>query len=232
MKSRPRPPESPAMAALRRPARRALASAAFCALALGACAQRPAPRAAVPPPRPAATASLVGQLLVAGEDGAAGRGVVFLENLAEPAPRSAETSVKLEHLRGRLVPSFSAAPRGSSLSIENRDAIYHAAFSLSQPGGFSFRAYAPGARVGLRLDRPGVIRIYCRIHEGESATIFVAPGPLARMSRDGHFAFRDVPAGRFLLGAWADGGASASREITLHAGERARHDLLLVPEAE
>jgi hypothetical protein len=219
------------MAAPGRSARISRSCAALLALALDACAQRPAPPAALMPARPA-TASLVGQMRVAGDDGAAAPGVVFLEGLGEPERSPSAPRVKLEHLRGRLVPSFSAAERGSELWVVNRDAIYHAAFSLSQPGGFSFRAYAPGTRFGLRLDRPGVIRVYCRIHEGESATIFVAPGPLARMSRDGHFAFRDVPAGRFVLGAWADGAAGVRREITLRAGERARQDLLLEPERE
>jgi len=219
------------MGAPRRSARSAVC-AALLALGLHACARPPSARSALRPIlQPVATASLVGQVRIAGESDAVLRGVVFLENLAAPAARSAPR-VKLEHVRGRLVPSFSAAERGSELSIVNRDAIYHAAFSLSQPADFSFRAYAPGTHVGLRLDRPGVVRVYCRIHEGESATIFVAPGSLARTSRDGHFAFRDVPAGRFMLGAWADGAAGVRREITLSAGERARHDLMLVPETD
>jgi len=211
---------------------RRIARLALCAcaalIALGACSKARAPATLQRASKPDATASLAGRVLFAGDPDALSRGVVFLKDVDAERARNA-TSVKLEHVNGRLVPSFSAVERGGELTIVNRDAIYHSAFSLSRPNGFSFRAYAPGTRVGLRLSEPGVIRIYCRIHEGEAATLFVAPGPLARPSHDGHFAFREVPAGRFLLGAWAEGAAGVSREITLRAGERAQQDVLLVP---
>jgi hypothetical protein len=120
--------------------------------------------------------------------------------------------------------------RGSELALDNRDAIYHATFSVSEPNKFSMDAYPPGGEVRLPLAHAGVVRLYCRLHEDERAVVFVVPGRLALRGRSGRYEFDGVAPGRFRLGAWAEGAKPTESEITLHPGERAWRNIQLTAE--
>ena len=87
--------------------------------------------------------------------------------------------------------------------MPNDDVIFHNVFSYSTPNDFDLGLYPRGESRAKTFQYPGVVRIYCSIHESMSATIFVAPSShFAVAEPDGDFALRDVPPGKYRLRTW------------------------------
>ena len=59
--------------------------------------------------------------------------------------------------------------------MPNDDVIFHNVFSYSTPNDFDLGLYPRGESRAKTFQYPGVVRIYCSIHESMNATIFVAP---------------------------------------------------------
>jgi plastocyanin len=76
---------------------------------------------------------------------------------------------------GRFFPSTLLVDPGTVVRIENRDRIYHNAFSVASNAPFDVGGIAPGKSASVHLDRSGVVKVYCEFHRLEGATIVVAP---------------------------------------------------------
>lgn len=135
---------------------------------------------------------------------AAGPIVVYLEGLDGPIPApSRKRSLEIHQKDARFEPAFLAIAAGETVVMPNDDVIFHNVFSYSTPNDFDLGLYPRGDSRARTFLYPGVVRIYCSIHESMSATIFVAPsGHFAVASPDGDFALREVPPGKYRLRTW------------------------------
>jgi plastocyanin len=103
----------------------------------------------------------------------------------------------------RFSPGFLAIAAGQSVAMPNDDRIFHNVFSYSKPNDFDLGLYASGQSRTVTLRHPGVVRLYCAIHESMNGTIFVSPSPwFAVAAPDGSFAIAGAPPGRHLLRTW------------------------------
>jgi plastocyanin len=76
---------------------------------------------------------------------------------------------------GQFLPATLLVDPGTVVRIENKDRVYHNAFSLAANAPFDVGGIAPGKSASVHLDKPGVMKVYCEFHRLESATIVVAP---------------------------------------------------------
>ena len=149
--------------------------------------------------------------------------MVYPEPLDAPPPRPPATPRPTVHQRdARFAPRFLAVAAGQTVDMPNDDAIYHNVFSYSKPNEFDLGLYPGGQSRAVSLHHPGMVKLYCSIHESMTGTIFVAPSPwFATLGADGHFAIPGVPPGRYRLATWSERLPSTRREITVRAGETA-----------
>jgi len=156
--------------------------------------------------------------------------VVYLEPLDAPPPRPPATPRPTVHQRdARFAPRFLAVAAGQTVEMPNDDAIYHNVFSYSKPNDFDLGLYPAGQSRAVSLRHPGMVKLYCSIHESMTGTIFVAPSPwFATVSADGRFAIPGVPPGRYRLATWPERLPATRREITVRAGEAAPLTVALV----
>ncbi|HYI92776.1 MAG TPA: hypothetical protein VEX68_04475 [Bryobacteraceae bacterium] len=127
--------------------------------------------------------------------------VVWLEpaNGALTIPRTA-TRAQMLQKKKRFVPHILAVLAGTTVEFPNHDPIFHNAFSNFDGKVFDIGLYAPGTSRSVRLDRPGVVRVFCNIHPTMSALIAVLPTPYFAVSRgDGQFQIPHVPPGDYVL---------------------------------
>jgi hypothetical protein len=145
--------------------------------------------------------------------------VVYLEPL-DGAPRAAPPPpVSLRQRDARFSPPFLAVARGQTVEMPNDDDIYHNVFSFSAPNGFDLGLYPAGESRSVTFREPGVVRIYCSIHESMNGTIFVAPTPwLAVADPEGRFAIRGAPSGRVRVRTWAEKLPASERGLSLGDG--------------
>ena len=149
--------------------------------------------------------------------------VVYLEgDLPAPAPEHAE----MKQERYQFAPGLLAVPRGSTVAFPNRDDEYHSVFSYSKPKRFDLGRYRRDEEPpALVFDEPGVVRLYCEIHDHMRGTILVLDTPHAtRTDAGGRYRLDGLPAGTWTLVAWLDEDTVRRRSLTLRAGDTVRVD--------
>ncbi len=160
-----------------------------------------------------------------------GQTVVFLVS-ESPPPAASHGRLAIHQRNARFAPEFLAIAVGQTVEMANDDAIFHNVFSFSKPNDFDLGLYPAGERRRVSFTHPGVVKIYCSIHESMSGTIFVSPSPwFAVASTSGDFEIAGVPAGRYTLRAWNERLPETLRPLTLAPGDRRRIEISLDAEA-
>ena len=160
-----------------------------------------------------------------------GQSVVFLDPEA-PTPGASSERLSIRQRNARFAPDFLAIAVGQTVEMPNDDQIFHNVFSFSKPNDFDLGLYPAGEKRRVTFAHPGVVKIYCSIHETMSGTIFVSPSPwFAVASTHGEFVISGVPAGRYTLRVWNERLPETQRALTLAPGERRKLELSLDAEA-
>jgi len=121
-----------------------------------------------------------------------------------PVPAPSGPMPVVRQRDARFVPSFLVVAAGQTVRMANDDTIFHNVFSFSTPNDFDLGLYPAGRTRSIQFDHPGVVRLYCSIHESMNATVFVSPTPWFTIADDaGRFLLGDVPHGRFRLRTWS-----------------------------
>jgi plastocyanin len=108
-------------------------------------------------------------------------------------------------------PHVLAVTAGTTVDFPNDDPIFHNAFSNYNGQIFDLALYPPGTTKGVRFTRPGVVRVFCNIHESMSAVIVVLRTPyFAVTKKDGTFTIPDVPAGNYELNVFHERATEAA----------------------
>jgi len=178
---------------------------------------------------PLAAEELGGQVALFAKDGKGpARGadprlaVVYFEPAGGAhAPRAAaakepETLYQLLTKKKEFYPHVLAVPVGSRVQFPNQDPILHNVFSVSPGNAFDLGIYRVGPPKEKRFDQPGVVRVYCNVHQAMAAyilvldtTFFVAPGA------DGSFRLTGLPKGPGKVTVWHEQAEPWSAEVTL-----------------
>jgi plastocyanin len=111
-------------------------------------------------------------------------------------------------------PSFLVVAAGQTVWMPNDDTIFHNVFSYSRPNDFDLGLYPAGQKRAVTFKWPGVVRVYCSIHESMTALVLVTPSPwYDRVAASGEFRIRGVPAGRYRLRVWNERLPAAERIV-------------------
>jgi plastocyanin len=133
-----------------------------------------------------------------------------------PAPGPA---AELRQRHARFSPGFLVVTAGQEVVMPNDDDIYHNVFSFSAPNDFDLGLYPSGQSRSVVFEHPGVVRLYCSIHESMNGTVFVAPTSFATtVDEEGRFRLPDVPEGPWRLRAWSEKLPEAERALRVGTG--------------
>ena len=129
------------------------------------------------------------------------RTVVYLEGPL--ASTAAPAEVTLTQKNQRFDPELLIVPVGSTVSFPNADPIFHNVFSLSKAAQFDLGFYPAGHTRTVKLDKAGIVQVYCHLHPNMTAAIVVVPnGRYAKPRADGTFAFSGLAAGTYSVVVW------------------------------
>lgn len=128
----------------------------------------------------------------------------------------------------RFVPHVLAVMVGTVVEFPNSDLTYHNVFSLSRAKRFDLGRYAAGKSKGVRMDRTGVVRVFCDIHSHMSAFVLVFNHPFFDVTDvDGRFELPALAAGTYNVVGWYEGEARISRPVTVQPNNWTEVDLVV-----
>ena len=146
--------------------------------------------------------------------------LVFLESEKPQAnPPPPRRNPRISQQERRFDPRVLPVPVGSVVDFPNDDTIFHNVFSVSKTAPFDLGVYDPGRSASVRMERTGLVKVYCNIHPEMAASIVVLANPWYTLcDRGGGFVISGVPDGEYVLRAWNDMGAESRRSVKLEAG--------------
>lgn len=102
-----------------------------------------------------------------------------------------------------FAPALLVVPTGATVRFPNRDGFFHNVFSYSSAARFDLGRYPRGESKDVQFEEPGLVKVYCEVHESMRAAVLVVDHPFwARPDEDGRFRIEGVPAGSYILVAW------------------------------
>ncbi|HLK64982.1 MAG TPA: hypothetical protein VKU19_16180 [Bryobacteraceae bacterium] len=129
------------------------------------------------------------------------RMVVILD--AKSAVPPEPQKLVMEQRNGRFDPDLMVVSTGSTVEFPNADPIFHNVFSLSSTQSFDLGFYPKGQTRTVKLNRSGIVQVYCHIHANMYAAIVVTSSPwYGKPSADGSFSWSRIPPGHYRVLAW------------------------------
>jgi plastocyanin len=154
--------------------------------------------------------------------------VAYLEGAVAGAPAVAARTATMAQRDTAFSPTALVIPVGGTVAFPNEDPFFHNVFSYSTAERFDLGRYPRGESKSVEFDTPGVVKIYCEVHESMRAAVVVTENPFhAVVGADGTFALTGVPPGRYSLVVWHVDLGEARSQVTVPAGGVARVELTL-----
>ena len=147
--------------------------------------------------------------------------VVYLEPLGDAGAgaSSPHRTARMRQKDAHFAPPFLVVAAGTSVEMANDDAIYHNVFSYSHPNDFDLGLYPAGESRTLVLRHPGVVKLYCSIHESMNATILVTPLRwFDVVDAKGGYVLEGVQPGRYRAVVWSERLPTKNRTIEIGGG--------------
>jgi plastocyanin len=148
--------------------------------------------------------------------------------LSGAAPPQASGHPKMASEGKRFLPHVVAIQAGETVDFPNVDRIFHNAFSVSPGNQFDLGLYRKGASKSHTFTTPGVVHVYCNIHQDMAGYVLVLPSARAVVTgADGGFRFTDVKPGRQNMKVWHPMTGEIDVAIDLQPGAARQWDVEL-----
>jgi plastocyanin len=128
---------------------------------------------------------------------------VFVENVKAAPVRGRSIEIKQENKQ--FSPRLAVVQTGTQVSFPNLDTVFHNVFSTSPKNAFDLGSYRAGDKARtVILTAPGLVEIFCNVHQKMNANVMVVPNNLfTKVRSDGSFKIDNVPVGTRKLVAWS-----------------------------
>src|SRR5690348_3826628 len=156
--------------------------------------------------------------------------VVYLEGQFPAAATNTPPGTNEVWQRGmQFRPAVLPVRVGTTVAFPNGDDFYHNVFSYSKPKRFDLGRYRKEDLPAMQtFDKPGVVKLYCEIHQNMRGVILVLDTPFfVRTDTNGFYQLTNLPAGKYVLKAWADEKNHSEKPVELQAGQTLHVDFNL-----
>jgi plastocyanin len=149
---------------------------------------------------------------------------VYVADVRQPRVRGKRMEIKQENKQ--FIPRHAVVQVGTTVSFPNLDPIFHNVFSNSPRNSFDLGAYGAGdAPRSAVMSHPGVVDVYCNMHQRMSASVLVVPNRLwTKVRPDGTFRLEGIPPGTRSVVAWAPSLKPAQKKVDVAGTTPARAD--------
>ncbi len=131
--------------------------------------------------------------------------VVFVYEIPGGAfPPPAEPAV-MDQINKEFVPRVLPILAGTKVRFPNKDNTHHHIYSFSKAKKFEVPLFKDEPADPVEMEKPGVIKLGCNIHDWMLGYILVLDNPyFARTGADGKAALAGIPEGEYELAVWSE----------------------------
>ena len=158
----------------------------------------------------AALASAVhaGEIVVTVKDAKKGKpvagAVVFIIDVPGKTFPPPKDPVVMEQIDKDFKPETLTVLLGTKVRFPNRDATHHHLYSFSEARKFELPLYKKEEPDPVVMDKPGLVKLGCNIHDWMRGYILVLSNPYyAVTDRKGRATITGVPAGKYEVSVWS-----------------------------
>jgi len=159
--------------------------------------------------------------VVLGDQGTLQNVVVYLKgDFSQYSFPRAATPVKIDQKGCLYTPHVAALMTGETLQVSNSDLATHNVNAMAKSNRSWNESEAPGtATINQQFAREEVaIRVKCNVHPWMKLYVAVLRHPYFQVTgKDGSFALKNVPPGKYTLVAWHELYGTKEQEITISA---------------
>lgn len=154
--------------------------------------------------------------------------IVWLEKegMVYPKTRAGEV-VRIQQSGYQFRPAISAVQTGASADFPNQDDEFHNVFSYSKPRRFDlgrFRKNELSPRI--TFDKPGLVKVYCEIHQHMRCRILVLDTPWFAVTDSlGRFKITHIPPGEYTMKAMLPSEKTVQTRLTIIEGKTSQVQL-------
>jgi len=172
-------------------------------------------RASAPAEAEHRNAAIEGKVSVAG--GSPGDVYVYVENVKAAPVRNRTIEIRQEGKQ--FLPRVAVVQAGTAVVFPNFDSVYHNVFSNSPKNSFDLGSYRAGEKPrAVTMASPGVVDVFCNMHQKMNASILVVPSPLfTKVKADGTYRLENVPVGMRKVVAWGPNAKPAQQRVEVSA---------------
>jgi plastocyanin len=153
--------------------------------------------------------------------------VVYLEGqFPASATNSLPNTNNVLQLGMQFRPAVLPIRVGTAVAFPNGDDFYHNVFSYSKTKRFDLGRYRKDDRPPVEIfDKPGLVKLYCEIHQHMRGVILVLDTPyFTRTQTNGTYQLKDLPAGDYVVKAWIDEKHVYEKPVSLQPGQKLHVD--------
>ena len=138
---------------------------------------------------------------------------VFVENVRGAPVRDRTIEIKQENKQ--FSPRLAVVQAGTQVVFPNFDTVFHNVFSTSPKNAFDLGSYRAGDKPrSVIMTSPGLVEIFCNVHQKMNANVMVVPNTLyTKVRADGSFRIENVPVGARKVVAWSPSTKLAAQKV-------------------
>jgi plastocyanin len=122
-----------------------------------------------------------------------------------------------------FVPSIVAVRMGGAVAFPNADPFFHNVFSYSSAQRFDLGRYPLGESKSVSFPQPGIVEVFCEVHEFMRGAIVVTENPFhAVVDDDEGFRITGVPEGEHTIAFWHPDHEPQEQRVRVSAGATTR----------
>jgi len=129
--------------------------------------------------------------------------VVAFVSASNPSIEVPDLPISMATQRKAFAPELLIVPVGAEVVFPNFDPVLHNVFSITPDNAFDLGLYGRGEGKSAVFREPGVVRVFCNVHQKMFGHILVLDTPYyTRPDANGRFSLEDLPEGPGELLVW------------------------------